>query len=223
MEINTPRTAESQAPWINALAIVEQRLSITNPIPSKKRLARGTDGKRDGIWTRHHAFCAMAVIGDEFLGGREQGRQFAGPPKLAPALKTVPAILLEICPWILNERYLNLEGSSGLMQVGLRKMFDQWAANRVYYFYRGPGRNEHPANRRRGNLRAVYDQFYDLFHLDIIARTLITEERADAFWQSVADVCPYLAPSPDHPLPDVGNPATVAPDIEVANSKEVGQ
>lgn len=160
--------------------------------PASGRRKRGTNPRRDPIWTRHHAISTMGVISDVKLGGYELAREITDPLKQYPGLKEVPDILLEVCPWILNVNYLNFEGSADLAKLGLETCFKRWAANRVYYFHRLGSRSEHPAHRV--NLELVYREFYDTFHQDVVARLPISEERARAFWLSVADRVPFQTP-----------------------------
>ena len=167
--------------------------------PAKpKRLSRGANGKLDGIWTRHHAICTMGVAADLMTEGCGAAQTTPEPFKAVPQLKEVPTVLLELCQWILNAAYLNFDGSHGLMKHGLLKCFTQWASNRVYYFYRhgSSERGEHPANRSRDNIKAVYAAFSAEFKADIAARLPIAEDRARGFWISVSHHVPFQSPCP---------------------------
>jgi hypothetical protein len=148
----------------------------------------------DSIWTRHHAMCTMGAICDVMLGGYEAARSEAAASTPAIWFRDVPAALLAMCPWLLDPVYLNFEGSVGLMEDGLNQCFEDWAANRIYYFFRRSQRSEHPAHRTRDNLCAVYREFFDTFCEALSARRLIEEEKARAFWISVSDRVPFQSP-----------------------------
>lgn len=150
------------------------------------RTPRGTNPDGDAITTRHHAICVAGVLADLVNGGYEQARIVeAGPAK--PALPPkVHVAIAQICPWVINADYLNFTGSRTLAEKGLDRTFKEWIANRTYFFsYKLPRSSEHPARRSRG-IASIYKVFYDTFVEDIQARRLISEDRAKAFWQSVA-------------------------------------
>lgn len=186
----------------NATSVVPLATDTTQPTapaegavaPSKQRRKRGADPTYDNIWTRHHAICLLGVICDTALGGLEARR--LAPTSLEQGMKPKDAAiaLLNVCPWLLNITYLNFQGSHDLETFGLERCFYQWAANRVYYFYRYPECNEHPANRIKGNLRLVYTDFCATFADEVSALLVISEERAKAFWLSVKDRVPFRLP-----------------------------
>lgn len=162
--------------------------------PKKKRI-RGSNPDRDSVWTRNHAICSLGVIADLMLGGYDAARSAPEPLKtITPHLKEIALTLLVVSPWILNERYLNFAGCQGLEKRGLEAHFFSWAANRVYYFFYRD-HNEHPAFRSKANLKSVYLQFYDTFEIDFRGNHFISEETAGAFWISVADRVPFVAPA----------------------------
>jgi hypothetical protein len=176
--------------------------------PKKKRVPRGSDPSRDTIWTRNHAICSLGVLADLMLGGFTAARVTENAGKvIAPRLKEIAPALLQVSPWILNPEYLNCKGAVGFEKHGLEKYYFAWATNRVYYFFY-KAHDEHPAYRRKANLRAVYSQFYDTFEADFRSLSPIREETAGDFWISVADRVPFVAPQRDvaEPQPDIAAP-----------------
>lgn len=159
-----------------------------------RRSARGTDGKRDSIWTRHHAICSMGVLCDLILGGYDAARLETHTPGSICRGDIAPQ-LASLCPWLVNVRNLNFEGSRDLEKFGFDRCFERWVYSRVDYFYRYADSSEHPAKRKKANLSTVYKDFYDAFANDITRGAMITEERAREFWLSVADRVPFLAPA----------------------------
>ncbi|MBB5036158.1 hypothetical protein [Prosthecobacter dejongeii] len=152
------------------------------------RTPRGTNPDGDAITTRHHVICVAGVLADLSNGGYDQARiGEAGPDKPCRPQKVHVAIS-QICPWVINAEYLNFTGSRTLAEKGLERTFKEWIANRTYFFsYKLPRSSEHPARRSRGIASIyIYKVFYDTFVEDIQARRLISEDRAKAFWQSVA-------------------------------------
>jgi hypothetical protein len=162
----------------------------------KSRTPRGADTRYDRLSTRHHVICLAGVLADEANGGYDEARAIEVRQE-KPIRPRVPhKDVVQICPWVINAAYINLQGSLGLAQKGLDRSFKDWLANRVYFFsYRLPNKSEHPAQRARG-ISSIYKKFYDTFSEDISAKVLISEERAKAFWKSVAAQVPYLWPEP---------------------------
>lgn len=155
---------------------------------------RGANPSRDNIWTRHHARCAMGVIRDLQLGGFDAAREVANQTRVNRQSE-VARILRATHPWLVNAIYLNFVGSATLAKHGLDLTFDRWVYNRVYYFDYDVERSEHPHNAKRGNLRAVYHDFYEVFSGEIEAGGVVSQDDAQAFWILVADRVPFFAPS----------------------------
>jgi hypothetical protein len=165
-------------------------------LSQQQRTRRGADTRYDRLSTRHHVICLAGVLADQANGGYDEARAIEARQE-KPIRPRVPhKDVAQICPWVINAAYINLQGSLGLAQKGLDRSFKDWLANRVYFFsYRLPNKSEHPAQRARG-ISSIYKKFYDTFSEDISAKVLISEERAKAFWKSVAAQVPYLWPEP---------------------------
>lgn len=156
-------------------------------LPVLPKTRRGTNPVGDALTTRFHVLCVIGVLADLINGGYDNARAME-TADIKPARPTkVDEAIASICPWVIDVRYLNLEGSSTLAKKGLKPCFKEWAANRLYYFTYGlPTSTEHPAHRRRG-LKSVYKEFYDTFVEDIKANQFISEDRARAFWLGVSN------------------------------------
>jgi hypothetical protein len=172
--------------------VKEQAASAHVQTPVKR--GRQTNHAFDSIWTRRHAICTMGALCDIIRGGCEAAHGNLANETPIVWLRGVPAALKAVSPWLIDAVYLNLEGSSDLAKMGLDRCFESWAANRICYFYRYPHESEHPAYRKRGNLRLVYREFYEAFSEDLSANREISEDRARAFWLSVSDRVPFQAP-----------------------------
>ncbi len=171
----------------------EERTKKAPASPSKG--TRNTNPGGDNIWPRHHAICLAGAIGDLVMGGPEAARQVPEPLKQCDGISNdIPAIVLELSPWLLKSGYLNLEESPDVMANGIGPAFKRWMANRVYYFYYKGGKTEHPANRIKGNLGAVYQDFFAKFSASIHDLAPISEETARDFWLSVADRVAFQIP-----------------------------
>ncbi len=175
-----------------AVLAVEKHAPVTTL--ENTRRSRGANPAQDNLWTRHHAICMMGVVCDQALGGYEAARISTAPLKEGVRPAAVADVLLNLTPWLLNKNYLNFAGSSGLEKHGLPRFFKNWVTNRVYYFYRFPERSEHPERRAKGNLRAVYKEFYDTFSAYVAEKKTISESDAEAFWTKVSDRVPFKTP-----------------------------
>lgn len=204
------------SPEQDSFESVQAANAAETPVVSAPEANSPSDSRRranpafDSIWTRQHAICTLGAICDALAGGYDAARS-AEPPRPGVSFKCVGGELRHLCPWLINDRYLNFEGSRGLLKHGLDTCFKDWVANRVYYFYAYPERSEHPVNRKRHNLRLVYEEFYAAFGADVEARNTISEERARNFWLSVSDRVPFQAHPHSEPVGDL-------PPLDISNA-----
>ena len=196
MEITDSTVAPDLEEVTTDSAPAELGADVAKPKP---RLHRGADPMKDGVWTRNHAICTMGVAFDLAVGGYDAARAMDGPPPQAVGARAIVDKLRLICPWLEDPLKLNFVGLATLEKRGLSKAFDEWVYNRLYHFASKSKPTEHPAVRKKAHLREIYEDFYLTFSDAIAAGTPISEEEAKAFWLSVADRVPFIAPATSNP------------------------